>query len=89
MDRFKLPTKAEEQASESKHDDIKVILEHHKYDFIEYCIDGAKIMVFDRVEDTLKESDAEYNLLDTIQYHLESMDADELVRVAKLIEEIG
>jgi hypothetical protein len=46
-------------------------------------------MVFDRVEDTLKESDAEYNLLDTIQYHLESMDADELVRVAKLIEEIG
>jgi len=89
MDRFKLPTKSEEQAAESKHDDIKVILEHHKYDFIEYCIDGDKIMVFDRVEDTLKESDAEYNILDTIQYHLESMDADELVRVAKLIEEIG
>ena len=56
MDRFKLPTKAEEQAAESKHDDIKVILEHHKYDFIEYCIDGDKIMVFDFLPSAPSES---------------------------------
>jgi hypothetical protein len=88
MDRYQLPTKAEEQEQLSQHEYRKEIIQHEDFENIEFCLEGDEILVYDRDQDTMEYESDEYSLLETLKYYLESMDAKKLAKVAELCLEL-
>lgn len=85
MDRYQLPTKAEEQSQMSSHDDRDELIDLYDNDDKAFCLVGDEIKIYTKHNDTMDDEGFDDNILDHLKEYIESLSNKDLAKVAKLV----